>query len=71
MIATVNEPSIVAPLDPSGRWRLFAVAAGISTAKSQQMDLYAAQLRARRTFHHVYAHGRRVWLQVTRIQENI
>ena len=69
MIAKVNEPSIVAPLDPSGRWRLFAVAACIQTAKSQ-MDLYAAQLRARRTFHHVYAHGRRVWLQVTRIQEN-
>jgi hypothetical protein len=34
------------------------------------MDLYAVRLRARRTFQPVYAHGRRVWLQVTRIREN-
>jgi hypothetical protein len=62
MIAKVNEPRIVASLDPSGRWRHFAVAACISTANSQQVDLYAVRLRARRTFHPIYAHGRRGWL---------
>jgi len=70
VIAKINEPGIVAPLDPSGRWRHFAVAAYINTAKSQQVDLYAARLRARRTFHPIYTHGRRVWLQITRMQQN-
>ena len=47
---TIIEQNTVAPLDPSDRWRLFAVAARGSAVKSvQDVDLYAAQLRARRT----------------------
>src|SRR6266851_7290561 len=49
----------VAPLDPSDRWRLFAIAARGSAVKSaQDVDLYAAQLRARRALTHIYTHDR-------------
>jgi hypothetical protein len=67
----INQQSFVALLDSSDRWRLFAVAACVSAVKSQQqVDLYAARLRARRAFHHVYAHGRGVWLRVMHIEED-
>ena len=63
---TIIEQNTVAPLDPSDRWRLFAVAARGSAVKSvQDVDQYAAQLRARRTLTHIYTHDRKDWLQIT------
>ena len=54
-------------MDPSDRWRLFAVAARGSAVKSvQDVDLYAAQLRARRALTHIYTHDRKDWLQILR-----
>jgi hypothetical protein len=51
-------------LDPSNRWRLFAVAAsGTSVNSQQEVDLYLAQLRTRRASPVIYAHGRKVWLR--------
>jgi len=61
------EQNTVAPLDPGDRWRLFAVAAHGSAVKSaQDVDLYAAQLHARRALAltHIYTHDRK-WLQST------
>jgi hypothetical protein len=61
------EQNTVAPLDPGDRWRLFAVAARGSAVKSaQDVDLYAAQLHARRALAliHMYTHDRK-WLQRT------
>src|SRR5713226_2887485 len=64
---TIVEQNTVAPLDPSDRWRLFAIAARGSAVKSaQDVDLYAAQLRARRALTHIYTHDRKDWLQITR-----
>ena len=55
------------PFDPSDRWRVFAAAARGSAVKSaQDVDLYAAQLRARRALTHIYTHDRKDWLQSTR-----
>jgi hypothetical protein len=63
---TIFEQNTVAPLDPGDRWRLFAVAARGSAVKSaQDVDLYAAQLRARRALTHTYTHDRKDWLQST------
>ena len=55
------------PLEPSDRWRLFAVAARDNALKSEQeLELYAERLRARRAMTHAYSHGRGVWLQGAR-----
>jgi hypothetical protein len=51
-------------LDPSNRWRCFAVAAsGTSVNTQQENDLYVARLRARRASPMIYANGRKVWLR--------
>src|SRR5260370_3312471 len=66
---TIFEQNTVASLDPSDRWRLFAVAARGSAVKSaQDVDLYAAQLRARRALTHIFTYDRKDWLQITRFR---
>ena len=56
-------------LGASDRWRVFAVAArGIAVKGTQDVDLYAAQLRARRALTHQYTHDRKDWLQSARFR---
>jgi hypothetical protein len=62
----------VAPRDAGDRWRLFAVAACGGALKSQhELALYVERLRARRALTQVHAYGRKDWLPMTRIRENI
>jgi hypothetical protein len=64
---TLLEQNTVAPLDPSDRWRLFAAAArGSAMKRAQDVDLYVAQLRARRALTHIYTHDRKDWLPIPR-----
>jgi len=51
-------------VDPSDRWRIFAVAASATSVNSQQgVGLYVARLRARRASSHIYTHAHTAWLR--------
>jgi hypothetical protein len=51
-------------VDPSDRWRRFAVAASATSVIGQQnVDLYVARLRTRRASPRIYPHARTAWLR--------